>query len=389
MLSFLALPYRMHASSPIQLITLDPGHFHAALFQREMLPGVGETVYVYAPPGPDLTAHLNRVRQFNLRRDNPTRWQLEVCTTPDFFERMLAERFEISGVLQRELVNDRDVFGECLRGTTAEPAVYMESVHHLLKEVGGVPNFRPVWFFDIRQQGEGLADVGTHRVEHTQWTLFPDQAIDYRCDIEVLRGARWPTVLSRAQFQRVTGASDFPDFLPDAVRTGRLEYFCNNSVSYTLRGIHVKLDVQWAFEAPAGGKDTYSAVFRGSKSRVEVRQDKERNFQPEVFVVPADARNLAAVRAALERGIAALQSSYPGLAVEEQRGGLHVAIPAALRTGHETHFSLVGRRFLEYLRDPQSLPAWEKPNMLAKYHVTTRGVELARQAGGTVAQRHE
>lgn len=452
--ALLAFPYSMHASKPVQLITLDPGHFHAALFQREMLPGVGETVYIYAPPGPDLEAHLNRVKQFNLRRENPTSWQSEVCTTPDYFERMLkerrgnvvvlsgnnqwkidrletsvraglnvladkpwiiepeampklqaaldaadqrrviaydamTERFEISGMLQRELVNDRDLFGEPLRGTLAEPAVYMESVHHLLKEVGGVPNLRPVWFFDIKQQGEGLADVGTHRVEHAQWTLFPDQAIDYRREIDVLRGTRWPTVMSRAQFQRVTGAKDFPDFLPAAAQSGQLDYFCNNSVSYTLRGIHVKLDIQWAYEAPPGGKDTHSAVFRGSRSSIEVRQGKEQNFQPEVFVVPADAGDRAALRATLQRRIAALQPSYPGLAIEEKPGGWQMTIPAALRTGHETHFSLVGRRFLAYVQDPSSLPAWEKPNMLAKYHVTTRGVELARQAGATIANRHE
>lgn len=450
----LALPFSMPAASPIQLITLDPGHFHAALFQREMLPGVAETVYIYAPPGPDLTAHLNRVKLFNQRPDSPTRWQSEVCTTPDFYERMLkerrgnvvvlsgnnrwkidrletivragmnvladkpwiiepeampklqaaldaadqrrviaydamTERFDIPCMVQRELVNDRAIFGEPLRGTMAEPAVYIESVHHLLKEVAGVPNLRPIWFFDIRQQGEGLADVGTHWAEHAQWTLFPDQAIDYRRDIEVLRGARWPTVLSRAQFQRVTGATDFPNFLPDAVKTGRLDYFCNNSVSYTLRGIHVKLDVTWAFEAPAGRKDAHSATFRGRKSSVEFRQNQEGNFQSEIYVVPADQRNLAAVRSALQRKITALQPSFPGLAIEEQPSGLHVVIPNALRTGHETHFSIVCRRFLSYVQDPASLPAWEKPNMLAKYYVTTRGVELARKTGAAVANRNE
>lgn len=448
--AILALPYSMHAADPIQLLTLDPGHFHAALFQREMLPGVGETVHVYAPAGPDLQAHLNRIQQFNQRAENPTRWKVEVHSGPDFLERMLrerrgnvvvlsgnnqwkidrletavraglhvladkpwiiepeslpklksaldaadarrviaydamTERFEITGMLQRELVNDREVFGEIRRGTLAEPAVYMESVHHLLKEVAGVPNLRPVWFFDIRQQGEGLADVGTHRVEHAQWTLFPDQAIDYRRDIEVLRGTRWPTRLSRAQFQRVTGAADFPDFLPGAAKSGQLDYFCNNTVSYTLRGIHVKLDIQWAYEAPPGRKDTHSAVFRGSRSSIEVRQDDAHNFVAEVIVVPADAAGRAAVRTALERRVAALQSEYPGLALADEAGGYRLVIPAALRTGHEAHFSLVGRRFLAYVRDPGSLPAWEKPNMVAKYYVTTRGVELARQAGAAVA----
>jgi hypothetical protein len=38
----------------VKLITLDPGHFHAALIQKEMYAGVSSRVHVYAPLGPDL-----------------------------------------------------------------------------------------------------------------------------------------------------------------------------------------------------------------------------------------------------------------------------------------------------------------------------------------------
>jgi hypothetical protein len=48
------------APDSVRLITLDPGHFHAALFQKEMLPGIARQVHVYAPFGPDLLLHLNR-----------------------------------------------------------------------------------------------------------------------------------------------------------------------------------------------------------------------------------------------------------------------------------------------------------------------------------------
>jgi hypothetical protein len=40
---------------------------------------------------------------------------------------------------------------------------------------------------------------------------------------------------------------------------------------------------------------------------------------------------------------------------------------------------MVARRFLDYVRNPEALPAWEKANMLAKYYVTTMGVELGRR----------
>ena len=38
----------------MKLTILDPGHFHAALLQKNMVPDVEATVHVYAPEGPDL-----------------------------------------------------------------------------------------------------------------------------------------------------------------------------------------------------------------------------------------------------------------------------------------------------------------------------------------------
>jgi hypothetical protein len=44
--------------------------------------------------------------------------------------------------------------------------------------------------------------------------------------------------------------------------------------------------------------------------------------------------------------------------------------------GHEEHFARVTKNFLEYLRKG-NMPAWEVPNMLAKYYTTTKALELA------------
>jgi hypothetical protein len=32
--------------------------------------------------------------------------------------------------------------------------------------------------------------------------------------------------------------------------------------------------------------------------------------------------------------------------------------------------------FMKYMASPRSMPAWERPNMLAKYFVTTTGVQM-------------
>jgi predicted dehydrogenase len=435
----------------IRFITLDPGHFHASLVQKEMYPGVSPTVHVYAPLGPDLIDHLGRIARFNLRKDAPTKWELEVHTGSDFLERMLrdrpgnvavisgrnrgkidriqasldaglhalvdkpwilepadlakleralatadetgrvaldimTERFEVTSELQRELVNDPATFGSLLPGSPAEPAVYMESVHHLMKTVAGAPNIRPVWFFDTDQQGEGLNDIGTHLVDLVQWTLFPEQPIDHRKDVRLLGARRWPTLIPRAEFRRVT-REDFPPELVGRVKNDSLEYFCNTLVSYALRGAHVTLNVIWDWEAPAGAGDSHFAYYRGSRAKIEVRQGAAEKYRPEVYVVPATAAEKAAVLAAVQRKIAAVQDRYPGTSVADLGHELRLTIPDRLRIGHEDHFAQVTQRFLRYVRDRSALPAWERPNMLAKYFVTTEGTALARNTPPREAPR--
>src|SRR4030095_16429298 len=79
-------------TSIVKLITLDPGHFHAALVQKSMYPGVDSLVYVYAPAGPDLQLHIDRINGYNNRTEDPTKWKEEVYTGNDFMEKMLSEK---------------------------------------------------------------------------------------------------------------------------------------------------------------------------------------------------------------------------------------------------------------------------------------------------------
>jgi len=76
----------------IKLITLDPGHFHAALVQKSMSPGIDSVVHVYAPDGPELQAQLRFIDQYNTRTEAPTHWQEDVYKGPDFLEKMVQEK---------------------------------------------------------------------------------------------------------------------------------------------------------------------------------------------------------------------------------------------------------------------------------------------------------
>jgi predicted dehydrogenase len=430
--------------STIRFITLNPGHFHAALVQKEMYPDVDPAVHVYAPLGADLIGHLQRIAGFNARADRPTSWKLETHACPDYLERfarekpgnvvvlagrnarkieyleaaidaglhvlsdkpwilvpehlprlqrllddadkkgliacdIMTERYEVTSILQRELVRDRDLFGEPLSGTVEQPGVYIESVHFLKKLVAGAPLKRPPWFFDVNEQGEALSDVGTHLVDLVMWILHPGQVITSG-DWKLVAAKRWPTTLDRAQFQGITGEADFPAALQAQLDGGLLPYFCNTQVGYQLRGVHAKLDVLWGYEAEAGAGDTHLAIFQGARSRVEIRQGKEEKFVPELFVVPQNTEEKRKVGDALARKVLALQATWPGVGLDDQGSRFHITIPGKYRIGHEAHFAEVTHQFLKYVTKKESMPSWEKPNMLAKYGVTTGGVALARQS---------
>ena len=75
----------------VQFITVDPGHFHAALVQKVMYDKVSPEVHVYAPEGPDYVQHLDRIESYNNRAEDPTSWEEIVYIGQDFFERMLED----------------------------------------------------------------------------------------------------------------------------------------------------------------------------------------------------------------------------------------------------------------------------------------------------------
>lgn len=80
------------AEGEVKLLTLDPGHFHTALVQKNMYKQVDPVVHVYAPAGDDLNEHLNRIKSYNSRPESPTKWKEEVYRGDDCLEVMLREK---------------------------------------------------------------------------------------------------------------------------------------------------------------------------------------------------------------------------------------------------------------------------------------------------------
>ncbi len=298
---------------------------------------------------------------------------------------IMTERHEITSMLQKAFSRITPLFGQLVTGTASAPAVTKVSVHHFAKMVAGAPIVRPAWFFDTAQQGEGLVDITTHLVDLVQWACFPDEILDYRRDIEIVSARRWPTVLSRAEFEQVTKLADFPAFLrKDVAPNGSLHVYANGEIHYRLRGINAKVEVRWDFVAPPGTGDSHYSEMRGSGARLVIRQGEAQAHQPTLYIELPDGEASAHASdevsanfgSRVEQAVARAAEVFPGIGAVAEGPSWRVTIPVHYHVGHEAHFGQVAEEFLRY-RAQGNLPAWEVPNTLAKYHTTTKALALA------------
>lgn len=425
----------------VGIIVLDPGHFHASLVLKNQLEGVSETVGIFAPEGTEVRRFLSDVEGYNSRQEAPTAWKIKVYAGDNYLERMLAdpagdvvvlsgnnrkkteyilesvksgrnvlsdkpmainskdfgmlaaafqiaadnglvvydmmtERYDMLNMVARRLINDKALFGDMLPGSASEPSISMRSVHNFFKTVSGMPLIRPAWYYDVEQQGEGIADVTTHLIDLAAWFAFPCKAVP-TSDIEVIDANHWPTRVSQQDYARSTGVEQFPPFLEKYVKDRVLEVMANGSLVYSMKGVHVGIEVLWNYSSPDGA-DRFSAVINGEKARLEIVQDATTGFVKQLYLRMALGADPAGFEKQLATSLKKLRKSYPFLSVTEKSTDLWlVEIPITQRTGHETHFGLVAAAFLKYLRDDGNIPEWETENTLSKYYITTTAVVIA------------
>ena len=425
-------------SNTVKLMTLDPGHFHAALIQKTSYEDIDLTVDVYAPEGPEVNTFLKSIDAYNSRENNPTNWSVNthlgdnylqqmisekpgnvmvvsgknskkidyiyaavkaglnvyadkpLVTDPDGLKKLeevfriaeennvlvydiMTERFEVNTGIQKAFSMVSSVFGELVDGTPENPAISKESIHHLFKYVSGKPLVRPAWFLDTEQQGEGIIDVTTHLVDLVQWEAFPNQIIK-SSEIDMLSAKRWPTILSKDQFKKITGLNSYPNYLEKDKIENDLHIYCNGEMNYTIKGKHAKVSVIWNYTAPEGTGDTHQSIMRGTKSDLIIKQGANENFKPTLYINSKDNKGF---ESKLNLSISELQVEFPGIKAEKISDKVwKILVPDLLKIGHEAHFEQVTNNFLKYFKKGK-LPDWEIPNMKAKYYTTIEAYKLA------------
>lgn len=410
------------------MVVINPVHYHAALVQKNHLEGVSDTINVYAPKGEELDAYLKTIESFNGRAENPTHWTERIHICDDYMDSLpvardgdfvilacqnnkkpnnilsavkkgynvladkpmvidnkgfellkeayslanhkgllifdlMTERHDILNILVRRLVSDENFFGKMDGG------VRMTSIHHFYKKVTGSTLVRPEWYYDIYQQGEGIADVTTHLIDLVFWQCFPEKAIRLN-DIKVVEAKHYPTEISISQYKQSTNAVAFPEYLNYCQRDSIIDVMSNGNIDFDVKGTPVNISVRWDFQTPDSSGDTFESVYNGSRATVRIVQNESTNFK-KLLVVSAS-------ESSMKKAYNILKKDFPSLnmtAFGKDSWILDVAPQDKL--GHEDHFSLTCGTFLKYLKSKDA-PDWETTNTLTKYYITTEAVRIAR-----------
>ena len=270
---------------------------------------------------------------------------------------MMTERHEITNRLQRELVRDRGIFGRWQAGTPEQPALCSGECsppEEVRSRAGHCA--RPWWWFDPAISGEAMADVGTHLADLALWLIAPDQPVDYRDRHPDARRRPLAAVALRRPVPRVTRLAGYPPELALAVVKGQLYYAGNNSVTFALRGIHVKLTTAWEYEAAAGGGDTHHATAHGTQATAIASATAgpapggvRRGHDPADHA-EARARRCTTKCDEFAAGVPRVSGRGPGSEVR-------IVIPDELRTGHESHFARGDGRVRAVLQHAARRPA--------------------------------
>ena len=152
-----------NAPDEVKLITLDPGHFHAALVQKTAYPQVSHDVYVYALEGDDLEEHLKRIESYNSRSELPTQWNEIVYRGVDFFDKMISEKrgnvMVTSGNNKRKTASVLDALHAGIHVLADKPMAINTNDFRLLKECFEIAEKNGLLLYDIMTERFEIASI--------------------------------------------------------------------------------------------------------------------------------------------------------------------------------------------------------------------------------------
>ncbi len=435
-------PDNKETSASVRLITVDPGHFHAALVQKSMYDNVDSVVRVYAPNGADVELHLKRIEGFNTRADNPTHWKEEVYYGSDFFEKMISEKAGNVVVLSGNNQKKTEYISKSLEAgfhvLADKPMIINNTDFETLKQSFEKAKSKNLLLYDIMTERyeistmlqkefsmlpevfgtlqEGTPDnpsVTKESVHHfykyvsgsilTRPAWFMDVAqqgeglvdvtthlvdlVQWECFPEqTLDYTKDIQVLNAKRASTNMTLSEFKaitklDNFPD--------YLKKDVVNDTVLKVYSNAEINYKLKnvhAKVSVIWNYKAPEGAGDTHYSVMRGTKSNLiieqgaaqQYKPTLYIQPVSNDPYFENALSEQLKKIQNKFPGVELKKSTERWEVIIPDSYKEGHEAHFGRVTEKFLEYLKN-NNMPDWEVPNMLAKYYTTTKALELVRQ----------
>ena len=421
----------------VNLVTVDPGHFHAALVQNRSYPEVAQEVKVFAPDGAELNAHLKLIESFNARRDSPTSWKEVVFRGSDYLEAFIAAAK--NGKLGENPVavfagkNDRkgdyalaaveagvNVLSDKPMAITPEVFAKTEKAARLAQKNG-------LFFADIMterneittilqrelamcrdlygEQEKGspadpaVTKISVHHfcklvngapLKRPEWyydtKVQGEGIVDVTTHlVDLVQWETFPGVRFSKSDVEIVSAKTWPTMIsPEQFKTSTggtiasgIAVEANGEFTWKLKGVHCKVSVAWNFMAPAGTGDTHYSLMRGTKAELVIAQGAKEKYKPVLYV--RSRGNADATRKALDAALARIARDWPGVAAEPdaEKGVWKIVYPGKYDVGHEAHFSQVVRMYLDWMKAGRQDPDYID-NMIVKYHTIVEAWKKSR-----------
>ena len=427
-------------AQPIKLITLDPGHFHAALVQKSMYAEIAPVVHVYSKAGSDLQLHLERINNYNSRVSEPTSWKEILYTGDDFFKRMIQDKkgnlVVLAGNNQLKTNYILESVQNRLHVLSDKPMAIDQSGFKKLKKA----------FVIAEQKNVQLYDIMTERFEITsqlQRALSMDTSIfgllekGSATDPSVIKESVHHfykfvsgSVLTRPSWyfddkQQGAGIVDVTTHLVDLIQWS---CFPEKTIDYK-KDIQILNAKEWAtsltqdefkavtksevvpsflnksidqqgnIQVNSNGEFTFS--INGTHAKVAVTWNYKapdgtgdthyslmRGTKSALIIRQGAAEKYKptlyiqqrdqdpAFEAKLKVAISKINEKFPGISLQKNKNDWQLIVPEKYNDGHEAHFAQVMSKYLDYLQH-NNMPGWEVPNMLSKYYITTSAKSLA------------
>lgn len=426
----------------MQLIVLDPGHFHASLVLQEKYQNVDTTIKVLAPEGKEVEQYLQQVAFYNGDDSTKGAWKTDVYTGPDYLQRMLqcapgsivilagnnrlkpAYIQAVANVGMHVLADKPmaiDIAGfNSLKTALTTATAHRTRLYDMMTERYEIHNRlekalsqMPGIFGELEKGTTDNPAVIKKSVHHFKKIVAgkplirPSWYMDTREQgegitdvtthlVDLIQWTCFPEQeLDYLKDILIDNASRWPTVLDKAqytTVTGEAEYSPSLQSSVGKDGL---LNVY------ANGSFDYT--IRGMHARVAVEWNYEapagtgdthysllRGSKASLLILQdkeqeyeptlyiQPVENNAGYIGILKEQFSLLEKQYPGITLKEAGDKWEVVIPAAHMKGHELLFARIMRQFLRYIA-AGAMPAWEISHLLTKYYTTTQALAKANR----------